>query len=241
MNNELSIKQLSIVVPFYNEEKNVGIVIDALVSLFEKNDFEYEILAVNNGSNDGTEDIIKKYVETNHSIRLVKIINNIGYGNAIIQGLSLGKYHAIGYIDGDGQINPADILNVYDKLIKGKFDICKGYRVSREDGADRKISSFFFNLLVSLLFFRIFKDINAKPKLIMRDCFERLKLSSKDWFVDTELLLKASALGLRIGYVPVDFKRREKGISNVHVDTVFEFLKNLLSMRINMWKKQKGM
>jgi hypothetical protein len=66
-----------------------------------------------------------------------------------------------------------------------------------------------------------------------KECYEDLNLQSKDWFIDTEIMIKLKKKGYVCGNVPLEFKNRESGRSNVKVGTIAEFLKNLLSFRFS--------
>ena len=223
---------LSIVVPLYNEEKNVKDVADSIVKNLSKSKINYELILVNNGSVDSTPKIIEQLTKRNKRIRKVDVIKNQGYGWGIINGLNVSKGKYLGYIDGDGQFDSENIIKAYTKMKKNNLDFCKGRRLVREDVIKRNIASLLYNLLLNLMFVVNINDVNAKPKLMSMKCYNDLNLKSKDWFIDTEIMIKVKKKNYKYGEIPLEFKKRKAGRSNVKLKIISEFLKNLLYFRI---------
>ena len=224
---------LSLVIPFYNEEANCDQVIDWIIKAFDAHGVDYELVPVDNGSRDKTGSILARWSETNNRIKSVTVPENKGYGWGILQGLSVCSGHYVGYVDGDLQVAPSDIIRVFESRENGNVDICKGKRIIRGDGWKRHIVSAVYNLFFAALFRCAISDINAKPKIMRHTCYERLSLESKDWFIDAEIIIKAEQLGMTIEEVPIDFRPREEGKSNVRPAAVLEFLRNLIVYRIS--------
>ena len=97
----------------------------------------------------------------------------------------------------------------------------------------RKIASIGYNLLLRLLFSLDVKDVNSKPKLMTRKIYKGLSLTSKDWFIDSELLLKACSKKLKIVEVPVIYKKREKGKSTVKLGIIKDLFIDAIKFKIN--------
>ncbi len=226
--------EVSIVLPFYNEEGNVKKVLQDLSSEFGKAKFDYEIIAVNNGSWDKTPQIISDVRKKNKRVRRVDVQKNQGYGFGIITGLKNAQGKYIGYGWGDGQVLASDFAKVFQELKSKKVDICKVRRINREDGLFRGIESKVYNTLLRILFFINLKDVNGCPKVMKREVYESLHLQSRDWFLDPELIIKAKRKRYKILEVPVIFKKREKGKSKVDLKTPIEFSKNILKYRLGM-------
>jgi len=226
--------EVSIVLPFYNEEGNVRKVLQDLALEFGKEKVNYEIVAVNNGSWDKTPSIISDLRRRNKRIKRVDVKKNQGYGFGILTGLrgARGKY--VGYGWGDGQVLASDFVKVFQELKSKKLDICKVRRLNREEGLSRVIQSKVYNNLLRILFFITLKDVNGCPKIMRREVYESLNLQSKDWFLDPELIIKAKRKNYKIEEVPIIFKKREKGKSKVDLKTPLEFSKNILKYRLGM-------
>jgi len=230
----MSKPELSLVLPFYNEEGNVKNVLDSISSELKKNKINYEIIAVNNGSWDKTPEIIKKLGKKNKNIRKVDVKKNLGYGYGILTGLKNTKGAYVGYGWGDGQIPAAAFPAVFKKLKANGLDICKVKRLTRESLA-RKVQSKFYNALLLILFSINLRDVNGCPKIMKRDVYNSLKLKSMDWFLDPELIIKAKRKNYKISEIPVTSMKRQEGKSKVDFKTPFEFLKNILKYRFSKY------
>lgn len=233
---------LSLVIPFYNEEINIEKVVSDLINSFEQGSIDYKLILVNNGSYDNSPRILENLAkEKPDRITVVHVEVNQGFGWGIISGLKLANGDYIGYMCGDGQTKPEDVVRVYRQIEQGNYDLAKVKRVSRGDGLWRRTISFVFNRLFWLMFRVPSQDINGTPKIFERNWMEKLCPTSKDWFIDAEVMIKARYLAMRIGEVPTEFLTREKGKSHVALATSLEFIKNMLSYRflggIKQWKQ----
>ncbi len=230
--------ELSLIIPFYNEEDNVRAVVTSVRKALEEN-VDYELVLVDNGSTDRTGAILGSLARKNRGLRVVTVDVNQGYGWGVLQGLKKARGRVLGYMDGDGQIPGVEALRVYRKLIDEDLDICKVTRAIRIEPWIRRVTTFFYNLFFRVLFRVPYRDVNGHPKLMRRKIYERLGLSSKDWFIDAEILLKGHSLGGRIGEVPVVSYPRAGGRSWVRPGAVLEFLRNMIRHRIAGTKREE--
>jgi glycosyltransferase involved in cell wall biosynthesis len=233
----MSSPELSIIIPFYNEESCCEQVLQQLVKELDFHRIDYELLPVNNGSADQTARILDRCAQSHARIRVVTVPRNEGYGWGILSGLreSTGRY--VGYVDGDMQIAPSEVVRVFQHLKANGADLCKGKRITRFDGFQRKLISKIYNGVFRILFACRVNDINAKPKILRRTSYQVLHLNSKDWFIDAELILKAHALGMRIEEVDIEFLSRKQGASKVRWSTVGEFIRNILLYRFSFGRQ----
>lgn len=224
--------ELSLVIPFYNEEKNLSEFLSSLTSLFDSRKVDYGIIAVNNGSTDRTGKLLDSFAKKNSRIKLVTIPKNIGYSFGITSGLKLASGKYVGYCWGDGQIVAEDVYKVFEALKEGKADICKIKRVYRQDSFLRRLESSLYNLLYRVLFSLTLKDINGCPKIMRREVLAALNPVSRDWFIDAELMIKAFRKKFKVLEIPVTYYRRNKGKSHVRLTTSLEFIKNALKFKL---------
>jgi dolichol-phosphate mannosyltransferase len=232
---------LSLVIPFYNEEDNVREVVTELVSIFNKSSSNFELVLVDNGSVDNSGKILEDLaLENPEKIKVVHVPVNQGYGWGIISGLSDASGNYVGFMSGDGQIRPEDVLKIFQS-VSGDCDIVKANRKERRDGITRKALSTVYNFLFATLFNVHTSDVNGSPKIFKQELLSRIKPESKDWFLDAEVLIKAKCLNAKKTEVPVEFLRREKGSSHVKISAIYEFLKNMLNYRFGRgmreWKQ----
>lgn len=222
----------SLVLPLYNECEGISKLVADLVKEFRAEGIVCELVLVNNGSTDSTGDVLEDIQKSYGAIRVVNAPINQGYGWGIICGLREASGPVVGFMCGDGQITPADVTRVYRRLIRQDLELCKVIRVVRHDGIKRKLLSKSYNLLFRLLFPVTSADINGTPKFFRRRCYQELDLKSKDWFIDAEIMIKATQRNYRIGEVAVEFRPRPTGESNVRLLTAVEFVWNMLRYRL---------
>jgi len=218
--------QLSIIVPAHNESENLKRLIPELVETLSVFKDGYEIVVVDNASTDATKETLDALRQRFPSVRSV-FEPKMGFGRALLTGLREGVGEVLGYIHADNQMSPREIVRIYEKLKADDLAVCKARRMNRNDGAWRFVISKTYNLLFRIMFKVSLQDINGSPKLFTKKFFDEAKLSSLDWFIDPEILIKAKAMGVAAGDVPIQTFRRESGVSKVRFKTILEFFKNM--------------
>jgi len=224
--------EFSLAIPLYNEERNAETVVGQLVQTLSEAGVDYELVLVDNGSNDRTGEIITALAAQNPRLRPVRVPVNRGYGFGILSGLAACRGRYLGYSWGDNQVHAQDVLAVYRALRQTGSDMAKATRIVREDGWQRAIITHVYNFIFPIIFPVDVKDINGCPKIFTRQAYEALTLISKDWFLDPEIMIKAHRQKLHVVEVPVTFHEREQGKSNVKWATIVEFLKNMARYRL---------
>jgi len=226
--------ELSLVMPAYNEAAHLRTHVLGIVKTLEKKNIDYEILVVDNGSRDDTARVLADLKDENVRIIPVTLSQNAGYGGGILVGLAKARGNILGWIDADGQQAPEAIVRVFESLRAGNAGFAKGVRVIRQENRFRRIQSMFFNMLFRLLFGSYATDVNAKPKLMRRNAYERMDLTYQDWFIDAELVIQMKRNSIPIIEIPIEWHRRKEGRSNVRLLTVIEFLWNMLLYRLGL-------
>lgn len=200
----------------------------------------YEVILTANyhkNSADITPKVAADLASGDKRIKYVAKVKEGMMGWDMRSGLNLARGKYIAVIDGDGQVLTRDIIKIYKKIKRENYDIVKTYRVERGDSLWRKLISFFFNVLFGIFFPGLnARDVNSKPKIISRNAFEKLKLSSNDWFIDAEIMIQARRLKLKVGEIPTVFLGLTGRRSFVNLTTVIEFIVNLLKYRIKEFK-----
>lgn len=220
--------ELSIIVPLYNEEANLPRVPVEIAAALEADGIDYELVLVENGSADGTGRVLDEMSRANPRIQVVRVSRNEGYGWGVIHGLGAARGEFSGFMGGDGQIRAEDVVRVYRLLRQEGCDLAKVRRVERHDGFKRRVVTTLCNLLFPLLFPVRTRDINGTPKIGRTEMLRSLRLRSKDWFIDAEVMIKLGRRRARIAEVPVEFLARGRGASNVRWTSIVEFLVNIL-------------
>src|SRR3989344_1326584 len=228
---------LSLILPAFNEAENIEKLVRDLVENFQKNAMSFEIVVVDDGSTDGTRYVAEGLKKEIPQLALVSYSPNRGIGSAVRAGLSQAKGDILGFMVSDGQIGGAEVVKVYNELIDKNLEICKGIRKKRADTFLRAFQSKVYNILFFVLFGHVCKDVNSGPKIFRRSLYDKMELSSSDWFVDPETIIKATRLGCIIGGVPIDEKVRAGGASKIKLRTALQFMKNMLLYRFGYNKK----
>lgn len=215
---------------------------ERLMQSLDATDIDYELVLVGNylaalKDADETPAVVRALAQKHP--RIVAVVKGKAgmMGWDMRSGLEAARGRAVAVIDGDGQMPPEGVVKVYRALLAGPFDLAKTYRDTRHDGLARVIMSRAYNLLTRILFPRVrVKDINSKPKAFQQPALARLKLASDDWFIDAEIIIKASHLGLSITEPPTIFLPNAKRPSFVSLRAVLEFIKNLTRYRLRIFR-----
>lgn len=236
--------ELSMIVPCYNEQGAIRFSLPALVNAFADAGIGFEIIAVDNGSTDRTGEILEELVAEGLPLTPVRIDDNVGYGNGVLQGIPAARGAWIGWIPADGQVEATDVVKLFEVLRHSDVPLLgKARRRFRLDGIKRKVISIVYNAFVVALFPGIGSiDVNGTPKIMPAEALRRMKLESTAWFLDPELMLKARHLGLRVLEMNVFAQMRSAGVSHVRLTTCWEFLVKLLQARftgsLRPWKRE---
>ncbi|MBI5127053.1 glycosyltransferase family 2 protein [Candidatus Roizmanbacteria bacterium] len=144
--------KISIVIPFYNERGNVNIIYKRLSVTLRKyfRNFSYEIIAVDDGSQDITLELLKKLRKKDNNIKIIGFSRNFGHHIAITAGLDHAAGDYIVMMDGDLQDQPEEIVNLFNKLKKG-YDVVYAVRKNKKFGILKKLSSSLFNYIIKFL------------------------------------------------------------------------------------------
>jgi glycosyltransferase involved in cell wall biosynthesis len=237
---------LSLVMPCYNEEKVLRYTASRLLEAFRGAGLRLELVAVDNGSQDRTGELIRELARERDGVVLHTVEVNEGYGNGVLQGLPRCTAPWVGIIPADGQVDSEDVVRLFEAALAADAPVvAKVRRRFRMDGLLRKAISIGYNLFVRLLWPRMASlDVNGSPKIMPRHVLPLMQLESKEWFLDPEILIKAHYLGLRIIEFNVFARMRGAGLSHVRPTTAWEFFRKLLayrfSSRLRAWRKQGG-
>lgn len=199
---------LSIVIPAYNESFRIVKPLTEVCQYFSEQDYESEIIVVNDGSDDDTATVIKKHFP---NIKLVSYTQNLGKGYAVKTGILKAKGDYVLMCDADNATPIIEIerllpfIKHYPVVIGSRY--LKGSRIHVKQPLTRVIGSRIFNLIVQLLLLPGFPDTQCGFKLFSKDATKQIfpKLETKRWGFDLEVLVRAKKAKLKIKQVPVDW------------------------------------
>lgn len=205
------LKEVSIIVPAYNEEHRIKPFLNNLSS-FSKNLRNYEILLVNDGSTDNTLNIFKQFKDNN--IKIISYQKNKGKAFAVKKGIFSSKGKKIIFIDADGSIHPKEISKMVDLLDKN--DVVFGSRAHKDSkiitSTLRLTIGIIFNACANLLFKNNIKDSLCGFKGFKREIAFKLfnGLISKRWIFDVELFYKARKEKIKLYELPVEWVHKSE-------------------------------
>ncbi len=220
----------SIVISFYNEESQADFVIKRLLDNLNAKRIDFELILVNNGSCDRTEEILQSFAQRDQRVRSISLEENIGFGGGTLTGLELARGEFIGFEAAGGQVLPEHIRKVFDTARENPKAVVKAKRMTRES-AWRSLMAWGYALVVNALFFVRTSDIDGRPLALAKDVFDSFSIKSKNLMLNLEILTKARKRGLRIIQVPVPYYKRVGGKSHTTFATAVLFLKQLIEFR----------
>ena len=227
--------KLSIFFPMWNEQEYVERAIAAgraaCEGLVEAGDVgDYELIIVDDASTDRTPAIADQLAAADPHIRVVHHPVNRKLGGSIKTGFAAATGDLVLYTDADLPFDFAELAKAMRIMRLYESDIVSAYRHDRtEEGSSRAIYTFFYNLLIRLMFGVKMRDINFAFKLCKRRVFDHIHLHSEGSFIDAELVIRAKKLGYTVTQFGVDYFPRTRGVSTLSSPAII--IKILREMR----------
>lgn len=200
---------VSIVFPVYNEVETLRELHERIVSTMEATGKSFEMIAVDDGSDDGSFELLKELRGDDERLRVVKMARNFGQSPSLYAGFAIVTGEQVVMIDADLQNPPEEIPKLLDKLDEG-YDAVNGWRQGRQDGFLRQICSRALNLYIAKVTRVPLHDCGCGLKAFRREVVQNLSLFQHR---SRYLPVDVSWLGARIGEVRVAHSARAKGKS----------------------------
>lgn len=200
---------LSLVLPAHNEEENIRIVVEDALRVLPQYTDTFEIIPVNDGSTDGTAEILEQLAREDDRVRPVSYKVNKGYGGALVSGFNASRYDYVMFMDADRQFDIADIGRLAPFV--GKFDVVAGFRMERSDPLIRRINAEVFNVAVRILFGVHLRDLDCAFKIFRGDQLRSLNLISNGALINCEMQAKLRRQGATLQQVGVQHYPRVAG------------------------------
>ena len=230
-----------VIIPTYNEKENIEKIIRKVFSL----NFLFEILIIDDGSPDGTADIVKKLQLEYPRLHMEQRTGKLGLGTAYIHGFKWALQHSYAYIfemDADFSHNPEDLFSLREACVKGA-DVAIGSRYVRGVNVvnwpmSRVLMSYFASMYV-----RFITRINIQDATAGFKCYKRIVLETipfdKIRFVgyafQIEMKFTAIKYGFKVVEVPIIFTDRTEGVSKMSTRIFREAFVGVIQMKITSW------
>lgn len=229
MNSE---KLYSIVVPLYNEEENVTLLISAISEVMAP--YRYELILVDDFSTDRTVEVIKALAKPH--VVLIELKKNYGQSSALMAGIDFATGEYIITMDGDLQNDPSDIPMMIDRLDAGDYDLVVGQRQKRQDNLLRTFPSKVANFIIRRTTKLNVKDHGCALKVFNKETAKGLDLYGESHRFIT---LHAHMAGAKISEVPVKHHPRKFGVSKYGIGRTTKVINDLLLLLFNQKYLQK--
>jgi glycosyltransferase involved in cell wall biosynthesis len=223
--------RLSVFFPAYYDEKNIDKVVNKAVEVLEELQLkDYEITIIEDGSPDKTDEVADNLAKQHPKVKVVHHEENKGYGATLWEGFSSARFEYVFYTDGDNQFDMNE-LKKFVALIPFS-DMVVGYRKKKQYSPYRKLTSFVYNYILRFTFDIDYIDIDCAFKIIKTDLFKKIKVNTKDAFIDAEIMIRAGLLGYTFTELGVKHLPRVDGVSTAaRPSIIFRTIKEIIELR----------
>lgn len=219
---------LSIVIPFYNEGKNIPLLLEEIFQAIQPTGWTYEVVAIDDGSRDGTFELLKKELPRFAHFQLLRLRKNFGQTAALAAGFDSAAGEIIVTLDGDLQNDPADIPRLVEKISEG-YDIVSGWREKRQDPfITRRLPSLWANRVISWVTGVRLHDYGCTLKAFRREVAKNIRLYGE---MHRFIPAIASWMGVTIAEVPVNHRPRKFGRSKYGLSRTFRVILDLITVK----------
>ncbi|MBI5742154.1 MAG: glycosyltransferase family 2 protein [Nitrospirae bacterium] len=219
---------LSVVVPIFNELENVEPLYYSIRAELRKLPISYEIIFVDDGSDDGTREKIREMRKTAPDLRLIALKRNFGQTEAMAAGFDNASGRYIITMDGDLQNDPSDIPVLLEKIREG-YDVVSGWRKDRKDTFLRTVFSRMANFIISLTTGIKLHDHGCTIKVYEAACIKSLSAYGE---MHRFFPVLASMTGARVTEIPVKHRPRTYGASKYGFDRVYKVFMDIFSINL---------
>lgn len=236
------VEALSYFFPAHDEAENIEALVDEALVELERIAEHFEIIAVDDGSTDGTGAIADRLAaEHPDVVRVVHHPVNLGYGSAVRSGLAAARYALVCFTDGDRQFRVADLARLTARLDERAAggtapDVVAGFRIERADPTIRLAYARVYRAALRVFFGLRVRDPDCACKLFRREALEDVHVESGGAFLSAELLVKIGQRGGHIVEQGVPHYPRTAGrASGADPRVVLRAMRDFWSLRLRLW------
>ena len=223
-----AIKKVSIIIPAYNEEKSLRVLLEELNYFLKDFNYPYEVIFVDDGSTDNSFNVLKEEALKNSAFKIVRLRRNYGQSAALLAGIDTSSGDVIVPLDADLQNDPNDIPKLLNLISEG-YELVSGWRKNRKDRAlDRKIPSMIANWLISLVSGIKLHDYGCSLKAYRKEILKGVRLYGE---LHRFLPICASWNGAKVTEIEVNHKPRIFGRSKYGLTRIYKVLLDLLVVK----------
>ena len=222
------IKKVSIIIPVYNEETSLKVLLDELSYFLKNFEYSYEVVFVDDGSKDYSYSLLKEAALKNANFKVIRLRRNYGQSAAMLAAIDYSTGDVIVPLDADLQNDPNDIPKLLN-LIEEGYDLVSGWRKHRQDRAlDRKLPSMIANKLISFVSGIKLHDYGCSLKAYRRDVLEGVRLYGE---LHRFLPVCASWNGAKVTELEVNHRPRMFGKSKYGLGRTYKVILDLIVLK----------
>lgn len=220
--------EISVVVPIFNEAENIQRFHDQLAAVLDELEKPCEVILVDDGSDDGTFEILKHIQSQDDRVWVIRLRRNFGQAAAFSAGFDFARGKVIVTLDADLQNDPADIPALLEEIEQG-YDIVSGWRVDRKDSyLTRRLPSKAANTLISRVTGIKLHDYGCSLKAYRMEVIKNIRLYGE---LHRFIPAIASWMGIRVTEVPVKHYSRQRGSSKYGLGRTIRVLLDLITVK----------
>ena len=234
---------ISIIIPIYDEEKRIKNCLEIVTNYCEIQNWDYEIIVVEDGSKDQSTNIVNEYSNKNSHVRLVSLPKRVGKGGSLLEAINHCRKPYVCFMDVDLAAHPSELERLIPSL--KEFDVVIGSRILRGDLLPIKRP--IYRSVLSHLYLAFFKclfkidvyDLQCGFKLFKRESIQKIVpyIKTGGFAFDTEFIIVGHKFGLKIDEVPINWIHGNDSKVNVR-KTAFEMSKDLLKIWYSNFNNQ---
>ena len=219
--------------PVYNDAGTIELMINRLKQVLEETTKDYEIIIVNDGSEDNSAEIADQLAKKHKNIKVIHHEKNKGYGGALKTGFKNVTKDLVFYTDGDAQYNALELKRLLPHI--NDHHVVNGYKLNRGDGILRKILGTTYNHTVRFIFNLKVKDVDCDFRLMHSKIFKNINLKTDTGMICVEMMKKIENQNYKIKNIPVNHYPRTYGRSQfLRPKRVIKTMKGVLDLWVNL-------
>jgi glycosyltransferase involved in cell wall biosynthesis len=209
-----SVRELSVVIPVYNEENAIVTTVKDVCNILSATDIAFEIVLVDDGSTDETRNRLDRYLqkhsELSTNISVVHHDRNRGYGASLKTGIRRTRYATVAITDADSTYPNERLPDLFDEYVRGSYDMVVGQRSFKNLPISTKPAKWFISRLANFLVDDNIKDINSGLRIFNKEIATKFfPIICEGFSFTTTITLAMMSNHYAVKYVPIEYHRRE--------------------------------
>jgi glycosyltransferase involved in cell wall biosynthesis len=219
---------ISVVIPLFNEEESLPELVAWIADVMQKNDFSYEVILVDDGSNDSSWQVIEKLASVNKNLKGIRFRRNYGKSGALNEGFEASQGDVVITMDADMQDSPEEIPELYRMIAEEGYDLVSGWKKNRHDPLSKTIPSRFFNRITRWMSGIKLHDFNCGLKAYKRNVVKNIEIYGE---MHRYIPVIAKWAGFKkIGEKAVEHQARKYGTTKFGLERFLNGFLDLLSI-----------